>query len=40
VRDHLAVGDAAIVAMGAVVLADVAEGVEVRGFPARSRAAS
>lgn len=42
VRDHITVGDGAVAAMGAVVIADVSEGVEVRGFPARpsDRAAS
>ncbi len=35
VRDHVRIGDRAIVAMGAVVVGDVADGAEVRGVPAR-----
>jgi acetyltransferase EpsM len=34
IRDHLTIGSAAVVGMGAVVVADVAPGVDVRGFPA------
>jgi acetyltransferase-like isoleucine patch superfamily enzyme len=35
VRDHVRVGDRAVVAMGAVVVGDVADDAEVRGVPAR-----
>jgi sugar O-acyltransferase (sialic acid O-acetyltransferase NeuD family) len=36
VRDHVRIGAWSRVAMGAVVVADVAAGIEVRGIPARS----
>lgn len=35
IRDHVTVGDGATVAMGAVVVADVAAGTTVFGIPAR-----
>jgi acetyltransferase-like isoleucine patch superfamily enzyme len=34
IRDHLEIGRTAVIAMGAVVIRDVAEGVQVRGLPA------
>jgi acetyltransferase-like isoleucine patch superfamily enzyme len=38
VRDHVAIGIDAVVGMGAVVTADVGDGVTVVGVPARPRA--
>jgi acetyltransferase-like isoleucine patch superfamily enzyme len=35
IRDHVRIGDHAIVGMGAVVVADVASGQTVLGVPAR-----
>jgi acetyltransferase-like isoleucine patch superfamily enzyme len=34
VRDHVEIGASAVIAMGAVVVRDVAEGTQVRGLPA------
>lgn len=35
IRDHITIGKAAVVAMGAVVVSNVSPGTEVRGRPAR-----
>jgi len=37
VRDHVTIGERALIAMGAVVTADVADGATVLGVPARAR---